>query len=610
VPESDPSHIDVCPYCRAPNPAASRRCTTCDRALFGADQIDVGFQIGAGGRYEVVRFLGRGGWGMVYKAFDRKLEEPVALKVLRHSELVGVPEKDLKRFLAEVRLARKVRHPNVCAIHEYAEDGALRYIAMEFIDGTDLRHLLREHKRLPPSMAFPVVLGAAAGLEAVHHTGVVHRDLKPDNIMIDARGVPRLMDFGIAKTFEAGGAGITATQAIVGTPWYMSPEQTRGETLDPRSDVYSFGVVIFELFTGDVPFRSEDLVEVILKHRTEPPPLTGPRAAGLPEPVVPILARALAKDPAQRYPSMQQMRLDLTSASDAMAVVAPTMVALPTEAGRSSSGSNAWTQPAAPTQTTETPVRADAPTEGRVNVPTKIAPAPAGGYRASHVAVVSTALAAIAVAATVWLVRGGATPTPSPQPIAVPSAAASPAALASPSPEARLAPTPIPSPTPRPRRSAEPVVAAASPTAPQPEATARPLPSPSPVAVAVATPLPTPVVPPTTLPAPRVVEPFPLPASDLPAGWQPPVPAPDNPQPSYRREDVAKVLKGRKVHVLMSVVVSEAGAVTQVEVHSGDEPFVKAAVDAVRRWRYTPATFRGEARPVKILIDVSVEQQR
>jgi serine/threonine-protein kinase len=594
----------TCPYCHASNSPEAQRCATCDRALFGVETIREGSLVGQGGRYEIQRFLGRGGWGMVYKAYDRKLEEVVALKVLRHSELPASSERDERRFVAEIRLARKVRHPNVCAIHEYGEDGPLRYIAMEFIDGKDLRLLLREKGRPTTGEAFQIVLGAAAGLVAVHQAGVVHRDLKPDNIMIDVHGVVRLMDFGIAKTIQADAVKITATQAIVGTPWYMSPEQTRGDTLDARSDVYSFGIVVFETFTGDVPFRSGDVVDVMLMHRNEPAPLSGRKAVGLPLPVVPILAKALAKDRAERYGSVADLRADLMRAAQNVSPEVQTLVSPPTADADGASAGTARSAVTAPlNQATRTAVglTPEALEETR-QLPAR-RPAPVWPWWMA-------AGSAVALAVALWprspgpaepLRPGLRASLPTPRPIES-------AAQTEPSLQPKPRPTaPLAAPTPSTTRPT-PLLSTPSPatTAPGSEpAAATPTPVP--------TPSPTPRIeppPPSEPAAPAPREAFPLPAGVLPAGWQAPIAASDNPQPHYRREDVSRDLKGRKASVLMSIVVSETGTVADLTVHKGDEPFVMAAVDAVRRWRFTPATFQGEPRPVKILVNVVVEQQR
>src|SRR5262245_38021510 len=237
--------------------------------------------------------LGKGGMGVVYRAQDRLLDEVVALKVLR-AETVST-EMSL-RFREEIRLARRVSHRNVCRIHEYGESDGLRYISMAYVDGQDLKKVLRERGALPEPEAYDTVQSIADGLQAIHDEGIVHRDLKTPNIMRDARGVVRLMDFGIAKDRAAGtSAGLTATGLIVGTPEYMSPEQAMGHKVDSRCDLYAMGVVVYELFTGRVPFRGDTPMELILRHINEPPPLHGPDAARIPGALKTVLGRALAK---------------------------------------------------------------------------------------------------------------------------------------------------------------------------------------------------------------------------------------------------------------------------------------------------------------------------
>jgi serine/threonine protein kinase len=291
----------ICPSCKAENAEGAEACFTCGRALGALTQGAL-----IAGRYEVLSPLGRGGMGMVYLAHDRMLDETVAIKVLR-SEFVGTPEM-AKRFRHEIKLARKVSHRNVCRIHEYGEDGGLRYISMEFLEGTDLKQIIREHGRFATEEAFDVALQVAEGLQAIHDVGIIHRDLKTPNIMRDARGVIKLMDFGIAKE-EGGKTGhMTSTGQIMGTPEYMSPEQCRGEKIDYRSDIYALGVVDFEIFTGQVPFRGDTPVATIFKHIQDPVPFEGGAFAGvIPSAVVPVLRKALAKDRNDRYASAQEI---------------------------------------------------------------------------------------------------------------------------------------------------------------------------------------------------------------------------------------------------------------------------------------------------------------
>ncbi|HEU5319208.1 MAG TPA: protein kinase, partial [Methylomirabilota bacterium] len=213
-----------------------------------------------------------------------------------------------RRFRDEIRFARRVSHRNVCRIHEYGESGSLRYISMAFVDGIDLKHVLAATGPLPPAEALLTGRAVAAGLQAIHDEGIVHRDLKTANIMRDRKGVVRLMDFGIAKDWGAGAADQTATGVIVGTPEYMSPEQALGTQVDFRSDVYALGVVLFEIFTGRVPFQGETPIATLRKQVNDPPPLDGAEAAGLPRPMIAVLARALAKEPDARYASAAELR--------------------------------------------------------------------------------------------------------------------------------------------------------------------------------------------------------------------------------------------------------------------------------------------------------------
>src|SRR5688572_33202932 len=241
--------------------------------------------------------------GMVYKARDRRLDEVVAIKVLRPD--FGADPTMAERFRSEIKLARKVRHRNVCAIHDYGEDQGLLYISMEYVEGVDLKQVLRQSGALPPQRGYEVAIQIAEGLQAVHDAGIIHRDLKTPNIMSDGTGVARLMDFGVAKRVGEGAA--TVTGQIVGTPEYMSPEQAQGHKVDTRSDIYALGIVLYEIFTGQVPFRGETPISTILKHLNDPPPLEGPQASGIPESLKPVLGRCLAKDPADRYPTAREV---------------------------------------------------------------------------------------------------------------------------------------------------------------------------------------------------------------------------------------------------------------------------------------------------------------
>ena len=310
-----------CPSCEAENPATAVTCAECATPLNPPAVL----QAAAGGshphlitldlrpgavfqsRYEVIAPLGRGGMGMVFRAHDRVLDETVAIKVLRPD--VAQDPRMGERFRSEIKLARKVRHRNVCAIHDYGEDQGLLYISMEMVEGVDLKRTLRDGGPLPPARAFDVSMQIAEALQAVHDAGIVHRDLKTPNIMIDAAGCARLMDFGVAKRLGEG--TFTTTGHVVGTPEYMSPEQAQGHAVDARSDIYALGVVVYEIFTGEVPFRGETPISTILKHINDPPPLD---KTALPIAVRGVLRRALAKDPAARYSTAREMGEALSEA--------------------------------------------------------------------------------------------------------------------------------------------------------------------------------------------------------------------------------------------------------------------------------------------------------
>ncbi len=297
-----------CPACGASNEAAGDVCFQCGRPVA---TVTRGTLIAR--RYEVQQVLGRGGMGVVYKAHDRLLDETVALKVLRR-DLLGASAV-AQRFRSEIKLARRVSHPNVCRIHDYGEDGGLSFLAMAFVEGTDLKRQLAPYPHgFEPDESFDIAIQLARGLQAIHDAGIVHRDLKTMNIMREPGGGVRLMDFGIAKQASDTESGLTATGSVMGTPEYMSPEQCRGLKVETRSDLYSLGIVIFELFTGSVPFHGDTVVATLFMHIQEPPPLSGPRAQRLPPALVPWLRRLLAKTPGERPSSAAEVALGLEAA--------------------------------------------------------------------------------------------------------------------------------------------------------------------------------------------------------------------------------------------------------------------------------------------------------
>ena len=300
--------MQTCPSCESLTGFITLSCPSCGSNLI----LDPGTIIA--GRYEILERLGRGGMGTVYRATDRDLDQNVAIKFIA----VGSHPQAGARFKSEIRLARKVRHRNVCAVWQNGYEGELAYIVMELIEGRTLRELVKETGPLAWSRACDLALQAAQGLEAIHEAGVIHRDVKTSNLMIDERGVVRVMDFGIAKgnPTQPGldltvDPRITGSDQVVGSPEYMSPEQIHGFPLDARTDIYSFGIVLYELFTGRVPFRGTSAFDTMMLHVKAPPPLEGPDAATIPPAVVPILERTLAKSREDRYPSTRVLMKDL-----------------------------------------------------------------------------------------------------------------------------------------------------------------------------------------------------------------------------------------------------------------------------------------------------------
>jgi serine/threonine-protein kinase len=273
-------------------------------------------------RYRIDQILGRGGMGVVYKAVDTQLDETVAIKTLPGDVMQRSPE-ELERFKREIRLARKITHRNVLRTYDYGEAQGVYFISMEFVRGYTLAELLDEapdHK-MAPRVALGVTRQICRGLDAAHEQGIIHRDIKPQNVLIDHKGEVKLMDFGIARMAEAH-EGMTQAGLIVGTPHYMSPEQVQGKQLDPRSDVYSMGVLIYEMLVGEKPFVSSSLTGVLTAHITEMPKPPIERRPEIGREINAIVMRCLAKDPNQRYRSSGELLHDLDAVQIPAAVAA------------------------------------------------------------------------------------------------------------------------------------------------------------------------------------------------------------------------------------------------------------------------------------------------
>jgi tRNA A-37 threonylcarbamoyl transferase component Bud32 len=259
-----------------------------------------------GERYEVRHKLGAGAFGEVYRAHDRLLNRDVAIKRIRLDAFAdpGQLEDVKKRFLREAQVAARLRHPNIVTTHDIVSTPSSSFIVMELVGGTTLQATIAARGRLTLAETLAVVEPIGSALDHAHAAGVVHRDVKPANVMIEPSGVAKVMDFGIAK--EAGG-NLTATGLVMGTPSYMSPEQARGETVDARSDLFSLGCVAYECLTGRRPFEASSVASILVRVLTEDPPPPDEGALGLPAGTAAVLSRATAKDPAARFPTAAAM---------------------------------------------------------------------------------------------------------------------------------------------------------------------------------------------------------------------------------------------------------------------------------------------------------------
>jgi serine/threonine protein kinase len=266
--------------------------------VFDGGQLEAGVTLAE--RYEIIELIGHGGMGAVYRARDLELEEDVAVKLLR-PEFVSDPE-SLERFKTEIRLARRISHPNVVRTHDFGETDEVRFLTMELVEGMTLRELIDSRGTLGVAAVLAIAAQLADSLAVAHAQGVVHRDIKPQNLLLDDGGVLKVMDFGVACLAERSST-LTQAGAIVGTPAYMSPEQLIGEHVDERSDLYSVGVVLYECLSGRPPLDGGSPITLIAKVLREDPPPLGELTEGVPDAVCALIHRLLAKNPNNRITS-------------------------------------------------------------------------------------------------------------------------------------------------------------------------------------------------------------------------------------------------------------------------------------------------------------------
>jgi serine/threonine protein kinase len=259
------------------------------------------------GRYEVQELVGHGGMSSVYKAHDSLLERNVALKVLH--EQYNADEDFVERFKREARSVAQLQHPNIVTVIDRGEAEGRQYIVFEYIEGENLKELVVRKGRLDVREALEIALEVARGLAFAHQNGIIHRDVKPQNVLLNGDGKPKVTDFGIARSLDVD--GMTQTGTVLGTSNYIAPEQASGNRVDAHSDVYALGAVLYELLAGEVPFPGESFVAVAMKHVHEPPPNLLDVRKDVPLRVAAAVDRALEKDPEQRFPTMAEFAAEL-----------------------------------------------------------------------------------------------------------------------------------------------------------------------------------------------------------------------------------------------------------------------------------------------------------
>ena len=293
-----------------------------------------------GGRYELDGVVGRGGMAEVYRARDIRLDRIVAVKTLR--EDLARDQTFQARFRREAQSAASLNHPSIVAVYDTGEDmigpTPVPYIVMEYVDGRTLRDLLREDRRLLPERAMEILDGVLRALDYSHRNGIVHRDIKPGNVMLTRAGDVKVMDFGIARAVSDTQATMTQTAQVIGTAQYLSPEQARGERVDARSDLYSTGCLMYELLTGRPPFTGDSPVAIAYQHVRENPIPPSRLDPDIPPWADAIVLKAMAKSPNDRYQTAAEMNADIQRAASGMQVAAAFRSAAHTAGTRSSTG--------------------------------------------------------------------------------------------------------------------------------------------------------------------------------------------------------------------------------------------------------------------------------
>jgi predicted Ser/Thr protein kinase len=305
----------TCPRCGVENPSESRFCSDCAAPLkektepvassrtvrISTDELARGNRLAD--RYEILEELGKGGMGRVFKVFDHKIGETIALKLIRPE--ISVQEKAIERFKNELKCARKITHRNICRMYDLGEADFLYYITMEYIAGEDLKRFIKRAGALGPGKAIFLAKQICEGLAEAHRLGAIHRDLKPQNIMIDQEGNAKIMDFGIARFTDVD--RVTGSGVMIGTPEYMSPEQVDLKDIDQRADLYSLGIVLYEMVTAKIPFEGGTVFSLAMKHKTEKPRDVREWNPQIPADLADVISKCLEKEPGSRFQTAEEM---------------------------------------------------------------------------------------------------------------------------------------------------------------------------------------------------------------------------------------------------------------------------------------------------------------
>jgi len=310
----------ICPQCKFDNPQSLLYCGKCGSKLDPSADSSVSstrtlqmpvqqFKRGSifANRFEVIEEIGKGGMGTVYRVLDKTISEEVALKLIKPE--IAADRKTIDRFKNELKLARKISHKNICRMHDINEESDMPYITMEYVPGEDLKSFLRRAGQLSVTKAMGIIKQTCAGLAEAHRLGVIHRDLKPQNIMIDRDGNVRIMDFGIARTVSS--AQLTEEGAVIGTPDYMSPEQVDGMAADERADIYSLGVMLYEMVTGRLHFTGDSRLSIALKHKTEIPRDPLEINPQIPSRLAQLIAKCMDKNRQLRFQHASDLQAEL-----------------------------------------------------------------------------------------------------------------------------------------------------------------------------------------------------------------------------------------------------------------------------------------------------------